>query len=250
MRLIKSIAALLTLLVAPLALSACGGGDANNSTEASPPVATTKAPAGKQWTDVVEKTGEGWYRQGNPNAPIKLVEYGSRSCPVCGAFAATGVEPLREKYVKTGQVSYEFRDFLVHPQDLGVALLGRCVSTEAFFPILDQMYANQQAFNDKAGQMTDDMFRQVQAMNRQDQASTMAQLLGYTDFMMQRGMPDAKVKQCLADTGATDRLSKQLVEGQQKGVDGTPTFFVNDVKVEGAVGWQQLEPALKAAGAR
>lgn len=252
MRLIKSIAALLTLLVAPLALSACGGGDASNSATASPsaPVATAKPPAGKQWTDVVEKTGEGWYRQGNPNAPIKLVEYGSRSCPVCGAFAATGVEPLREKYVKTGQVSYEFRDFLVHPQDLGVALLGRCVPTEAFFPILDQMYANQQAFNDKQGQVTEPMYQQIQAMNRLDQAGTWTQLLGYNDFMMQRGMPADKVKACLADTGATERLSKQLLEGQQKGVDGTPTFFVNDVKVENAVGWQQLEPALKAAGAR
>jgi len=246
MRLIKTLAALLTLLVAPLALSACGEDAANNSTAA--PVAAAKPPAGKQWTDVVVSTGEGWVRQGNPDAPIKVIEYGSRSCPVCGAFAATGVEPMREKYIKTGQVSYEFRDFLVHPQDLGIALLGRCVPTEAFFPILDQMYANQTAFNDKATQMTEDMYRQIQAMNRQDQASTMAQLLGYTDFMMQRGMTADKAKACLADTGATERLSKQLVEGQQKGVDGTPTFFVNDVKVEGPR-WIDLEPALKAAGA-
>ena len=42
----------------------------------------------------------------------------------------------------------------------------------------------------------------------------MAQLLGYTDFMMQRGMTSDKAKQCLADKGATDRLSKQLLNPQ------------------------------------
>ena len=254
MRLIKSIAAWLTLLAAPLALTACnGGGETNNSAApvtSATPVATAKAPDGKKRTDVIEKTGEGWYRQGNPAAPIKLIEYGSRSCPVCGAFAMTGVEPLREKYINTGQVSLEYRDFLVHPQDLGIALLGRCVSQEAFFPILDQMFANQPAFNERASQMTDAMYAQIQGMNRQDQARTLAQVLGYTDFMKQRGMTEEKINQCLSDPNATAVFSKQLEEAQQKGVDGTPTFFINDVKVPNAVGWQQLEPALRAAGAR
>src|SRR4051812_3124945 len=105
-------------MIALLLLAACGGGSGNSSAPAAP-VATAKPPAGKLWTDVYTKTGDGWVMQGNPNAPIKLVEYGSRTCPVCGAFAASGTEPLREKYIKTGQVSWEFHDFLVHPQDLG-----------------------------------------------------------------------------------------------------------------------------------
>ncbi|HSI19099.1 MAG TPA: thioredoxin domain-containing protein [Sphingomonas sp.] len=246
MRLIKTIAAMLTLLVMPLALTACGEKDAGN--EVSAPVATASPPAGKAWTDVYEKTGEGWVRQGNPNAPIKLIEYGSRSCPVCGAFAMTGVEPLREKYIKTGQVSYEYRDFLVHTQDLGIALLGRCVATDAFFPILDAMYAGQMAFNEKANGITPEIQQQLAGMNPLDAAGTMTQLLGYNDFMMQRGMPADKVKACLSDQNALAVLSKQLEEGQQKGVDGTPTFFVNDKKVEGPR-WVDLEPALRAAGA-
>ena len=55
----------------------------------------------------VVATPEGGHRMGNPNAPIKLVEYGSRGCPVCGRFAAEGMEPLRTKYISTGKVSYE-----------------------------------------------------------------------------------------------------------------------------------------------
>ncbi len=66
----KSRVLLLALSVcAPLALAACGGnGDANSSAPAAAPVAAVPAPAGKDWTQVVSKTAEG-YVMGNPNAP-------------------------------------------------------------------------------------------------------------------------------------------------------------------------------------
>jgi protein-disulfide isomerase len=240
-------------LLAPLALAACGTGETNSATPvtSATPVATAKPPAGKQWTDVYTKTGEGWVRQGNPDAPIKLIEYGSRSCPVCGAFAETGVEPMRQKYISTGQVSYEFRDFLIHPQDLGIALLGRCVATDAFFPVLDQMYANQQAFNQKAATaITDEVYQQMQKMPPLAQGKAFADLLGYTEFMKQSGISDQQMQQCFSQP-ALDKLSEQMKEAvDAKKVSGTPTFFVNDKQVENAVGWTQLEPALRAAGAR
>ena len=102
------------------------------------------------WTNVVAATPEGGYRMGNPAAPVKLIEYGSRSCPICGRFYLDGTAALRSRYIATGKVSYEFRDFPVHPQDIGNTLLGRCVPVGSYFPILDRMYDNQRAFNEKA----------------------------------------------------------------------------------------------------
>ena len=86
---------LASLALPLLILAACGGGsgDANSSAPAAS-VAAVPPPVGKQWTDVVVKTPEGGYRMGNPDAPIKLVEYGSRLCPTCGNFGRTGQEPL------------------------------------------------------------------------------------------------------------------------------------------------------------
>src|SRR5690606_3077229 len=113
-------------------------------------VAPAPAPTGQAWVDVVTKSAEGGFVQGNPNAAIKLVEYGSRNCPVCGRFAAEGMEPLREKYIKAGKVSYEFRDFLVHgAPDFAAALLNQCVPTESFFHVLDQLFAKQNEFLDR-----------------------------------------------------------------------------------------------------
>ena len=46
---------------------------------------------------------------GNPNAKVKLIEIGSLTCPHCREFDEKGVPTLIDKYVKTGQVSWEFR---------------------------------------------------------------------------------------------------------------------------------------------
>ena len=99
------------------------------------------APASAQqdWSKTVVATTDGGFAMGNPKAKVTLVEYGSLTCSHCREFHETGMKPLVANYVKTGKVSYEFRDFPVHgPVDIPAILLGRCVSKEAFFPVLDQ----------------------------------------------------------------------------------------------------------------
>ncbi|UYY56866.1 thioredoxin domain-containing protein [Sphingomonas sp. S2-65] len=247
------------LALIPLALLAgCGGDDgANSSTPvtSSTAVAQVAAPAGKAWTDVVSKTADGGFVQGNPNAPIKLVEYGSRNCPVCGRFAEEGTEPLRAKYIATGKVSLEFRDFLVHgAPDFAAALLNQCVPTEAFFPVLDQFYANQTQFLDrtqKLEQTNPQLVAQLQNMTPQQAAVAFADALGYVDFIKQRGVPEAKARQCLNDQAKIAEIAK--VNGDAvnvHGVSGTPTFFINGKQVQNVATWSGLEPALQAAGAR
>ncbi len=234
-------------LIPFLILAGCGGGGGGGDNVTVPPVTAASPPAGQQWTDVVAATPEGGVRQGNPNAPIKLVEYGSRSCPVCGRFALEGVEQLRAKYVSTGRVSYEFRDFFVHPQDLGIALLGRCVSTEAFFPVLDQMYAQQTELNANAEQVYQTIDPRAAPLVS---ASAWAHGLGYVNLMKQAGISEAKANQCLSDTKMLETISNQLKAATEKGVSGTPSFYINDRSVEGAYTWALLEPQLQAAGAR
>jgi protein-disulfide isomerase len=236
-----------------LMLAACGGGAENASAPvtSSTPVAAASAPAGKAWVDMVAKTPEGGYVQGNPNAPVKLVEYGSRTCPTCGRFAEEGVQPLREKYISTGKVSYEFRDFPLHgAPDLALALLNQCAGTEAFFPMLDQMFANQPAFLDRQQQLPEPVIQQLQNMTPPQAAAAMAEGLGIIDFVKQRGIPDAKARQCLADQAAIKRIADVMADASNnKGVTGTPTFFVNGEKIDAAL-WSQVESALQSAGAR
>ncbi|TGX41648.1 protein-disulfide isomerase [Sphingomonas naasensis] len=240
-----------TLAMLPLlALAACNGGGDSVPTSATP-VAKATPPAGKQWVDVVAKTPEGGFRQGNPDAPIKLVEYGSRTCPTCGRFALEGVEPLRAQFISTGQVSYEFRDFPLHgAPDFALALLNQCVGVDAFFPMLDRMFANQGNFLDKQQKVPEATLQQIQGMAPQQAAIAFADAVGMVDFVKQNGLPEAKARQCLADQATLKAIGDVYADGaNNRGVTGTPSFFVNGNAVDGP-SWKDVETALRAAGAR
>ena len=244
---ILSLFAFLPLLV----LAACGSGSGgDNAAAPAGSVKAVSAPAGANWLETVSATPEGGVRMGNPNAPIKLVEYGSRTCPVCGAFGREGTQPLEQKYVATGKLSWEFREYLVHGQpDIPASLLGKCVPIATFFPILEQMYINQGPVEEKMSSPEGQaLFQKMQNAKPQDVATAWADHLGYVDFFKQRGLPEDKARACLADTKALDRMLAVMKGGDAKGVTGTPAFFVNDQQVE-AITWPQLEAALKARGA-
>ena len=112
----------------PLALGIAACGEEKKSETASlsgAPIAAIPPPPGQSWADMVLKTPEGGYRMGNPAAPIKLVEYGSLTCPHCAEVAEKGSAELRDQYVASGRVSFEFRNFVRDPVDLAAAMLTR-----------------------------------------------------------------------------------------------------------------------------
>jgi protein-disulfide isomerase len=212
-------------------------------------IAAAAAPAGQDWTQTVSKTADGGFVMGNPNAPLKLVEYGSRTCPTCGNFGRTATRPLEDTYIKSGKVSYEFRDFLVHAPDLGVAILGQCAGEASFFGMLEQMFVDQNQFLEKLESVPADFQQRLQGMSPAQQATAWVEHLGYIDFVKQRGLSETQARQCLGDAKRIEALAKvSEVAMRDKDVTGTPTFILNGEKIEAAT-WPQVEQALKAAGA-
>jgi protein-disulfide isomerase len=192
--------------------------------------------------------------QGNPNAPVKLIEYGSRACPVCARFAADGLSTLRSGPIAQGKLSYEFRDYPVHGAlDLAPIVLGKCADLSAQWPLIDQMMENQTTLlaNERAASAA---VQQLQASNPavtpQQIAQIYADQLGYLQFVTQRGLPEAKARACLADPKSYKDIEARFkVANDQYSVAGTPTFIVNGNVVPNASGWDALQPVLRAAGA-
>lgn len=239
----------LALLILPFALAACSDGAGNSSAPAAP-VAAVTAPAGTNWIDTVVKTPEGGYRMGNPDAPIKLVEYGARSCPACGAFNRASAQALPENYVASGKVSFEFRDFLVHGvSDLPGALLAACAGPGPFFALTDAMYAAQNDYLDRLQKLTTAEQKQMEGMSPTQTVTMLAEKGGLIELVRQRGIPEAKARQCLGDQKALEAVAKMTETVSKEGkVTGTPTFYINDERVQ-AGDWPSVEAALKAAGA-
>jgi protein-disulfide isomerase len=238
-------------LTLALLLSGCGseGGDTNATGAAnSAPVATIPAPNGGDWTQTVSATPEGGFVMGNPNAPVKLVEFASLTCHVCKEFAEQGEPQLIDKYVKTGQVSFEIRNFVRDPADLGAALLSRCGGAGPYFKLTDQLFAAQDEWLGNLQKMSPADQQRLQGLPPEQQVGALAKQAGLVDFVRVRGIPAQKAEACLADQQALQRLvDMNSKANQQFQISGTPTFLINGKVAPQASSWTALEPQIRQA---
>lgn len=234
---------------AALALAACGSGDSAGAPKGEP-IAKVAAPAGKAWTDVVTKTEVGGYKMGNPDAKLQLVEYGAITCPGCAQFSVQSTEELNE-IVNTGVVAMEFRPYLVHGvQDIPGFLLAACSGPEAFFPLTEQLYAEQQSWLSKISTVTEADQKAMQKMTPEQISTLLGTKMGLIDFVKSRGISEDQAKSCLSDKAAIDALIASTERGtKEDGVTGTPFFLLNGAKLD-ASSWNQVKGKLVEAGAR
>jgi protein-disulfide isomerase len=228
-----------------LLLAGCGGDGGGNASSAdlNKPLTQIPAPQG-DWTQVVSATPEGGFRMGNPNAPVKLVEYASLSCPHCAEFEEQGVPTLRDKYVKSGQVSWEFRTYTLFGTDPGVSMLLHCQGATPFFRLTQELYASQRDWSAKAQAVPQE---QLQQMEPAQASAYLVQATGLDQFFRQRGMPEAKVRACLADRAGLEKLAAIKSAGDKAGINGTPSFLINGTFAPETSSWAALEPKLRAA---
>ena len=232
-----------------LFLGGCGDGGGNgqaNAPAGNAPLKTIAAPNG-DWTQTVAKTPEGGFRMGNPDAPVKLVEYGSLGCPHCAEFEEQAGPELRDTYIKSGQVSWEFRPYLLFAADAGISMLLSCQGPDAFFPFLEQLYADQRNWGGRLQALTPEQQQQIQALPPREAAPALIRTAGIDEFFRQRGMPASRIQSCLADTRVMDEVAGLTKRGNDEGVNGTPSFFINGKRYEGPANWAGLEPELRAA---
>ncbi|MEJ2409101.1 MAG: thioredoxin domain-containing protein [Novosphingobium sp.] len=242
----------LGMLALPLALglAACDKKAGNSEPKSSEPIAKIAPPAGKAWAEMIEKTPDGGYRMGNPDAPIKLVEYGALSCSHCAEFAKESFEKLRDDYIASGRVSYELRYFMLNPYDVPASLLATCGSTAAVIPLSEQFWAWQPNMFANVQAAGDARLKQLGEMPKEQQIGAIAELSGMTDFFSSRGISHDQAKACLADTTKARALAAETEKASTEfNVTGTPTFIINGFSV-GSMGWKELEAKLQQAGAR
>lgn len=241
-----------TILIATsaaLALAACGGGDTVGAPKGES-IAKVAAPAGQAWTDVVSKTEVGGYKMGNPDAKLQLVEYGSIACPGCAQFAAQSHDELYA-LINSGVVAMEFRPFLVRGiQDIPGFLLAQCSGPEAFFPLTDQLFAEQQIWLGRLSSVTEADQMAMQKMSPAQISALLATRMGLVDFVKARGISEDQAQACLTDQTAIDGLVALTEKGtNDDGVTGTPFFLLNGGKLDGS-SWNQVKGKLVEAGAR
>jgi protein-disulfide isomerase len=204
------------------------------------------APARADWSRTVVATAEGGFRMGNPAAKVKLVEYGSLTCGHCATFAKEGMESLVGGFVRSGKVSYEYRNLVLNGLDVAVTLVARCGGPGRFFQVTDKLYATQDQWKERVRKLTDAQKQALNALPENQRVGRLAELAGVPAIAAQHGISLAQSKGCLANRAAFDRLGTMNEAAAAQGVQGTPSFFLNGSNV-GPQTWATLEPMLREA---
>lgn len=237
-------------LALALALTACGEateGESGASSSAS--VESVEAPEGQKWSEIVSKTDAGGIVMGNPDAPIKLVEYMSITCSHCKDFGEQAFTELRDTYVESGKVSFEIRNFVRDPLDLSAAILSRCGGEAPFFPLTEQALSYQDTMFEKAQSMGEATYGDIMKSAPDSRFVRLAEQLGLISFFQQRGISEDQAKACLADPAAAESLMNNTQKAAEEfNIEGTPTFLINGEKIDGT-NWMMVEAKLKEAGA-
>ena len=239
----------LAAIAAALALSGCGKKDDGTAAPASVgPITAVAAPAGTSWSETVKETGDGGYLMGNPDAKVKIAEYGSYSCSHCRDFSAESAEPLK-KLVDTGKVAYEYHNFVRDPLDMSMVLLARCGGKDPFFPLSEQLFGYQATLFEKVQSMGDGAYQAAMAAPANQRFIMLANATGLIDFIKARGISEDQAKQCLADGAKAEEIAKTVQADQAKyNIEGTPTILINGSVLQNVTTWDSLSEKLKEMG--
>lgn len=235
-----------------LALSGCGdsAADAAGGASSGEPLPIVQPAKGKKWSDTVTRTPEGGYIMGNPDAPIKFLEFASMSCGHCSDFAEQSFETLRDKYVNSGRVSFEMRSYLLNPYDIPATLLTQCGAPEAYFSRTEQLYENQSIMFEGLQAAGEPAVQQAVQLPEGQRFVALGKILNLVEFFQTRGVSKDQAEDCLSNVESVNTLiANNQTYNEQFDIQGTPTFVINGQKADVA-GWTEVENRLQQMGAR
>jgi protein-disulfide isomerase len=210
------------------------------------PPARAAAPA--DWSTRLATTPQGGVLMGNPNAPVKIVEYGSLTCPHCRAFHETGLPIIKGRWLAAGRVSYEYRPFSLNGVDLMAGLLLQCQAAPQAWAFINRVYARQDELMTPFTQIPEGERTRIQGLPAEQVGPAMAIAGKLPEFAAAAGIPRPRYDACLAAKPAMDRLMAIRADAvQTHKLQGTPSFLINGKMQADVFDWPALEPLLTAA---
>lgn len=151
---------------------------------------------------------------GPKDAPVQIIEFGDFECPFSRDFSF-GLREIMVKYPE--RFNFIFRDFPlkeIHPRGFRAAEAANCAGDQdKYWPMHDKLFQNQDRLAD----------------------------LDLKLYAVQVGLDMSQFNACFDGRIHREEIEIDMADGQAAGVVGTPTFFINGVKVEGAIPKDVLE---------
>ena len=171
---------------------------------------------------------------GDPEAPVVVIEFSDFQCPACQRHALEAQPVIDETFVDTGQVMWVYKHFplSVHPQAAAAAAAAECAGDQGAFFEMDHL-----------------LFENQEDWSIDDPGPVFVELAGDV------GLDTAAFATCLASREPLERVLADMYDATGV-VSQTPTFIIirdgRGSRLEGARGADDfvaiLEAQLEAAG--
>ncbi|MBN1873025.1 MAG: thioredoxin domain-containing protein [Anaerolineae bacterium] len=167
--------------------------------------------------------------KGNPQAQVVIEEYSSYQCPYCARFFQQIYPDLEENYIQTGKIMYIFNEYPLPSQQQSLpaseaaGCAGKVGGSAGYWDMHALLFSNQSAWSGKNNAV--EIFK------------------GYADELK---LDSEAFNECM-DTHTTQAAAEAAATtGNQRGVRGTPTFFINEQPLVGAQPYTAFAKAIDA----
>jgi len=165
---------------------------------------------------------------GDENAPVKVIEYASFTCPHCANFHNDTYKDFKRDYIDTGKVHFTYREVFFDRYGLWAAMVARCAGPDRYMGVAEILYATQ-------GEWA-----------RQGDAAAVADSL--KRIGLQAGLSQEEVDACLQDADMAQSLvSWYEANADADNIRSTPSFLINGELSAGNMGLAQIGALIDAA---
>ncbi|MDD5055621.1 MAG: thioredoxin domain-containing protein [Candidatus Peribacteraceae bacterium] len=144
---------------------------------------------------------------GKASAAVTVVEFTDYECSQCAEYFEGAFQAIRKRYVDTGLVKFEIRNFplsSVHRQAEAAAVAVLCAAKQqAFEGMHDLLYSNQSEWT------------------AADDPSVF-----FRSYATNCGISVAQFNACLSSSEIRSALATDITDAQDAGINGTPTFWI------------------------
>lgn len=148
------------------------------------------------------------YPLGEEDAPVTIYEFASVTCGHCKHFHDDIMPILKEEYINTGKVRFEFRPYALNQFDVAIYALTECTPADDFFEITYDVFETQDTLIALA--------QENKALDYLLPLATKHGIDGEDAFMS-----------CVNDNANKATLQASMASADSYGVTGTPSLIVN-----------------------
>ena len=164
---------------------------------------------------------------GDPNAPVKIVEFSDYQCPYCENFYRQTEQRIVDTYVATNKVYFVYRSYgaWIGQESQRAAEAAYCAGDQnRYWDYHDMLFNNQTGEN--VGDFTD------------------KRLVAFAQTL---GLDMSAFNSCFDSGKYTSRVAQDATDATAAGIQGTPGFLVNGKLVQGAQPFSVFQTDIEAA---